>query len=91
MSDPQYNQKSFKAEDIARLRQLIKEGCSVNEEIDALKEGLSSTVKAIAEELSIKPSQLNKAIRIAYKSSMQEEKDKLDEIEDILDAAGRGH
>lgn len=87
----QYNKQTFKSEDIARLRQLIEEGCHVNQEIDDLKEGLSATVKAIAEELEIKPSQLNKAIRVAHKASLQEERDKLDEIEDILDTVGRGH
>lgn len=87
MSD--YNKKMFKQEDIARLKQLINEGGQVLGEIDDLKAGLSETVKAIAEEIDVKPAQLNKAIRIAHKASLGEEREKLDEIEDILDAAGR--
>lgn len=89
MPTREYNKKSFKQEDIIRLKQLINEGCQVNQEIDDLKAGLSETVKAIAEELELKPAQLNKAIRIAHKASMSEEREKLDEIEDILDAVGR--
>ena len=89
MTQREYNQKSFKSEDIVRLKQLINEGCEVHQEIDDLKAGLSETVKAIAEELELKPSQLNKAIRIAHKASMSEEREKLNEIEDILDAVGK--
>jgi len=90
MSDErQYNRKNFKQEDIARLKQLISEGCQVKQEVDDLNAGLRETIKAIAEELEIKPSQLNKAIRIAHKNNMEEEQEAMAEIEDILNAAGR--
>lgn len=89
MSESDYNKKSFRAEDIARLKKLIDEGCLVLQEMEDLRTGLSETVKAIAEELEIKPGQLNKAIKVAYKRSFGEERAKLDEVEDILDATGR--
>lgn len=79
----------YTQEDIIRLKTLVNEGCEVLQEMDALKEGLNDTVKHIAEELNIKASQLSKAIKIAHKNSLSEEKDKMDEIEDILAAAGR--
>ena len=85
----EYNKKPFTAEDIARLKQLFSEGCTVLQEVDDLKVGLSETVKAIAEEMDVKPTQLNKALRIAFKASISEERDKFTEIEDILAAAGR--
>lgn len=85
----QYGRSAFRQEDVARLKQLIDEGCQVMGEMDDLKAGLSETVKAIAEELDLKPAQLNKAIRIAFKASLNEERAALDEIEDILDAVGR--
>lgn len=88
-TESQYNRKSFKQEDIARLKQLINEGCQVKQEVDDLNAGLRETVKAIAEELEIKPAQLNKAIRIAHKNNMEEEQEAMAEIEDILSAAGR--
>lgn len=79
----------YTSEDINRLKQLINEGCQIMSEIDVLKTGLSDTVKHIAEELDIKPAQLSKAIKIAHKSNLEEEKDKLAEIEDILAAVNK--
>ena len=87
--EQQYNKAQFKAEDIARLKQLMNEGSQVLQEVDDLRVGLSETVKAIAEEMDLKPAQLNKALRIAFKASISEERAKFDEIEDILAAAGR--
>ena len=89
MAEEDYNKSNWRAEDIARLKQLISEGCQVKQEVEDLNAGLSETVKAIAEELDVKPAQLNKAIRIAHKASMGEERAALDEVEDILEAAGR--
>jgi hypothetical protein len=89
MAEQEFNRKGFSGEDIIRLKQLISEGCQVNQEIEDLKEGLRDTVKAIAEEIEVKPSQLNRAIRIAFKDALADERDALDEVEDILDAAGR--
>ena len=48
------------------------------------------TVKHIAEELDIKPTVLNKAIKIAYKNSLSEERDAFDDMEMILDTIKRG-
>lgn len=81
--------KVFNQEEIARLKRLIDEGVQVNQEIDTLKEGLSDTVKAIAEEMDLKPAILNKAIKVAHKASLGEERDKFDELETILDVVGR--
>lgn len=89
MSDREYNSKSFRQEDIARIKQLLAEGSQVLQEIDDLNEGLTDTIKAIAEEIEVKPAQLKKAIRVAHKNSMIEEREKLDEVEDILQAAGK--
>ena len=61
----------------------------VSYEIDTLKEGLRDTVKAIAEEMDLKPGVLNKAIRVAHKASFQDEFDKFDELETILETVGR--
>jgi len=85
----EYNSKSFRQEDITRIKQLILEGGQTLQEIEDLNEGLNDTIKAIAEEIEVKPAQLKKAIKYAHKNSMIEEREKLDEIEDILGAAGR--
>ena len=81
--------RTFNAEEQARLKKLIDEGMQVSYEIDPLKEGLRDTVNAIAEEMDLKPGVLNKAIRIAHKASFQDEYDKFDELETILETVGR--
>jgi len=48
-----------------KLKQVINEGVTVLQEVTDLQEGLKETVKAVAEELDIKPAKLNKAIRVA--------------------------
>ena len=74
--------------DKTRLKHLVSEGVRVKEEVDSLNEGLKETVKAISEELDLKPSLLNKAIRIAYKGDMRVYTDELEDIEMILSAIG---
>jgi len=81
--------RMFSGEEKAKLTRLINEGIQVTTEIQTLKEGLSETVKSIAEELDMKPSVLQKAIRIAHKSSLGEEKQKMSEVEEVLDAVGK--
>lgn len=81
--------RSFNGEEQARLKQLIQEGTQTMYEIDTLREGLRDTVKAIAEELDIKPATLNKAIKVAHKSSFTDERDRFDELETILETVGR--
>ena len=58
--------RTFNQEAKTKLTQLINEGMSVLQEVETLNEGLNDTVKAIAEELEIKPSILKKAIRVAH-------------------------
>ncbi len=74
--------------DKTRLKHLVSEGVRVKQEVDSLNEGLKETVKAISEELDLKPSLLNKAIRIAYKGDLQVHTDELEDIEMILGAIG---
>lgn len=76
-------------EETAKLKQLVDEGCSVLQEVDDLKGGLRDTVKAIAEELDIKPAVLNKAINIAHKAKLQEAKKDFDDVETVLETVGR--
>ena len=81
--------KVFNQEEVARLKKLITEGDQVLYEVDALNTGLRETVKAIAEELEIKPSILKKAIRIAYKSKLTDTNADHEELNDILETVGR--
>lgn len=80
---------TLSSEDQAKLKQLVDEGCSVLQEMEDLKGGLSDTVKAIAEELDIKASVLNKAIRMAHKANRHEARKDFEDVESVLDATGR--
>lgn len=80
---------NISSEEKAKLKQLVDEGCSVLQEVDDLKGGLRDTVKAIAEELEIKPAVLNKAISIAHKARLQEAKQDFDDVETVLETVGR--
>jgi hypothetical protein len=86
MSD--YN-RTFNQEAKIKLSQVINEGIKVLQEIEDLNAGLSDTVKAIAEELEIKPSVLKKAIKIANKSKLGEVNRDMEELNTILETVGR--
>lgn len=77
-------------ENIVRLKQLVADGVQVLQECEDLKEGLSETVKAIAEELEVKPSQLTKLIKICQKGDMNDKRDAFDELEELYKAGGIG-
>jgi transposase-like protein len=81
--------KVFNEEEKARLKKLVQEGDQVLYELDALNEGLRDTVKAIAEEMDLKPSILMKAIKIAHKAKFTDERDNFDELETILETVGK--
>ena len=81
--------KVFNQEEIARLKKLVQEGDQVLHEVDALNTGLRETVKAIAEEMELKPSILMKAIKIAHKAKFTDERDNFDELETILESVGK--
>ncbi len=76
--------KIYGPEEKAKLERLINEGSNVLREVEDLNEGLKETVKAVAEELQIKPSIINKAIKIAHKDSWNNHLEEWEEIEGIL-------
>jgi transposase-like protein len=77
--------RSYGPEEKAKLEKLIGEGSTVLQEIEDLQAGLKETVKAVAEELQIKPAIINKAIRIAHKGTWEDNNSDWSEIEAILD------
>jgi len=81
--------RTFNPTEIAKLKQLMNEGIQVTGEIEALREGLKDTVKAISEEMDMKPATLNKAIRIAYKNEFAQVQDSFSAVEEVLQAVGR--
>lgn len=77
-------------ENVARLKQVIADGVQVLQECEDLKQGLSETVKAIAEELEVKPAILNKLIKICQKGDMNDKREDVETLEELYKAAGLG-
>ena len=80
--------------DKAKIKELINQGVAITRDVETLKEGLRDTVDAVAQELEIKKTTLNKAIRTAYKmqenrDTLAEGREELDEVEEILLIANR--
>lgn len=72
-----------------KLKRLVDEAISNAQHIKDLREAFRDTVKAVAEELDMKPKTINKAIKMAMNASLEAEKEELEEAEDILINAGR--
>lgn len=81
--------RTFNNEAKLKLTQLVNEGMAVMQEVETLNEGLNDTIKAIAEELEIKPSILKKAVRVAYKSRLGETNKENEELNTILETVGK--
>ena len=84
MSNRQFNQ-----EERTKLKQLITESISVTTEIETLQGGLNDTIKAVAEELEVKPAILKKAIKLAHKAEFGKEKQDHETLETILETVGK--
>ena len=83
------DQQSFNGEQKIKLTQIINEGMQVMHEVETLNSGLSDTVKAVAEELGIKPNILKKAIRLAHKAEFGREQQDHATLETILTTVGK--
>ena len=81
--------RSFSGEQKAKLTQLVNEGMQVMQEVETLNGGLADTIKAIAEELEIKPNILKKAIRLAHKAEFGKEQQDHELLETILITVGK--
>tara|TARA_E500000318_G_scaffold34224_1_gene33551 strand:+ start:795 stop:1052 length:258 start_codon:yes stop_codon:yes gene_type:complete len=79
----------FSSEEKAKLTQLVNEGLTVMQEVDDLNNGLNDTIKAVAEEMQIKPTVLKKAMRTAYKAEFEKVTDEYSELENILATVGK--
>jgi hypothetical protein len=80
---------SFSGDQKIKLTQIFNEGMAVMLEIETLQGGLTDTIKAIAEEMEIKPAVLKKAISMAHKASFGQAKQDHDLLETILETVGK--
>ena len=83
------NNRVFSADQTNKLNQVINEGMQVMHEIETLTGGLYDTIKAVAEELEIKPGVLKKAIRLAHKAEFGREQQDHALLETILTTVGK--
>ena len=81
--------KVFNQDEKLKLTQIINEGMTVMQEVEDLTAGLNETVKAISEEMEIKPAVLKKAIRTAHRGNFSEVSTDQDLLETILATVGR--
>ena len=81
--------RTFTAEQKSKLTQVINEGMQVLHEVETLNGGLSDTIKAVAEEMEIKPAILKKAVKLAHKASFGQEQQDHELLETILTTVGK--
>jgi hypothetical protein len=58
-------------------------------EVETLNGGLNDTIKAVAEEMEIKPAILKKAIKLAHKAEFGREQQDHELLETILTTVGK--
>jgi predicted regulator of amino acid metabolism with ACT domain len=83
--------KTFGAPEQAKIKQTISEGLTVMREIEDLTGGLNDTIKAVAEELGVKPAIIKRAIKIAMKDKWDEVWHDFDDLESIVDISGHAN
>ena len=81
--------RTYGPEEKAKLERLVNEGVTVLQEIEDLQAGLKDTVKAVAEELDIKPALINKAIKVAQKGDWERVADEFDDLETLVVTVGK--
>lgn len=79
---------SIGPEEKKKLEQFIAGALQVFQECADLNGGLKDTAKSLAEEFAVKPAVLMKAARTVFKSSLADDKDKQDTVEEILTITG---
>jgi len=75
-------------EEKAKLERLVREGVTVLQEVEDLQTGLKDTVKAIAEELDVKPALINKAIKVAKNRDWDNHNSDFEDLEAIVTLLG---
>lgn len=80
--------RSYGPEEKAKLERLVREGVTVLQEVEDLQVGLKDTVKAVAEEMDIKPSLINKAIKVAKNRDWENHNEDFGELEAIVTLLG---
>ena len=75
-------------EGIGKLKQLVQDGVSVYQECEDLQEGLSDTIKAVGEELEVKPSLIKKLIKDIQKNKVDQRRSDNEILEELHKIVG---
>ena len=81
--------RTYGAEEKAKLQRLVDEGVTVLQEIEDLQAGLKDTVKSVAEELDMKPALINKAIKVAKNMDWDKHQDEFEDLETHVVTVGK--
>jgi transposase-like protein len=80
--------RTYGPEEKAKLERLVREGVSVLQEVEDLQGGLKDTIKSVAAELDVKPSLINKAIKIAKNKDWDRVNDEFEDLETLIATIG---
>ena len=73
----------------AKLERLVREGVTVLQEVEDLQGGLKETIKAVSEELNVKASLINKAIKVAKNRDWDKHQDEFEDLETLVVTVGK--
>ena len=76
-------------EDQRKLKDFMDSGVTIMQEIDDLRVGLKDAAKNLAEQWDVKPAVLTKAVSTAFKSTLEAQKEQMDDVEAVLQYTGR--
>jgi transposase-like protein len=80
--------RTYGPEEKAKLERLVREGVNVLQEVEDLQQGLKETVKAVAEEMDVKPALINKAIKVAKNRDWDNHNSDFEDLEAIVTLLG---
>ena len=81
--------EALSSNDKTKITEFCDAAVNILQQIADLKEGLADTTKTLAGELDVKPASLTKMANIAFKGNLDDVRDGLTEVEELLAAAGR--
>lgn len=85
----EHNTSVLGPKEIEILKNMIDSGSELLSKIDLYKDSLDDLLKDTSDKVGIKKTQLRKAVVASHKASMSDLREKIDEIQCILEATGR--
>lgn len=72
----------------SKIKEFIKAGSAIKQEVADQNEALKDLAKTIGDEIGVAPKLLTKALNIAFKNKVEEEREGNTTVEEILIIAG---